>query len=92
MPLCALPALVRADHISLERIRWRREIRFDSSARGATRHTYAPGKMFTARAAINATVINEITDCTMKSTFTHRDKGIVSVGENAVEFVYDTNR
>lgn len=48
---------------------------------------YEPGRMFTARAAISATVTREIADCSMKSTFAQRDSGKVSVGENAVELV-----
>jgi hypothetical protein len=41
-------------------------------------------KIFTARAASNATIINEISDCSIVPSFAHRDSTAVSVGENAV--------
>lgn len=41
-------------------------------------------KIFTARAANNAIAVNEITDCTIISTFAQRVKTGTSVGENAV--------
>jgi hypothetical protein len=41
-------------------------------------------KIFTARAAINATVINDIDACTIIISFAQRDSTGTSVGENAV--------
>ena len=52
----------------------------------------APGRMFTARAAISATVTSEIAACRANSSFAQRESGNVSVGENAVELVNDTYR
>ena len=48
--------------------------------------------MFTAWAAISATVTNEIAACRANSSFAQRESGKVSVGENAVELVNDTYR
>ena len=48
--------------------------------------------MFTARAAISATVTSDITACSANSSFDQRESGVVSAGENAVEFVNDTYR
>ena len=41
-------------------------------------------KIFTARAASSATIISEISDCSIVPSFAHRDNTAVSVGENAV--------
>jgi hypothetical protein len=41
-------------------------------------------RIFTARAASSATVVSEISDCTIISTFAHRDSTGESVGEKAV--------
>src|SRR5665213_1982339 len=41
-------------------------------------------KIFTARAASNATVVNEINACTIISAFAHRDSTGVSAGDSAV--------
>jgi hypothetical protein len=47
--------------------------------------------MFTARAATKPTVSSEALACTMKRSLTRAVSGTVSVGENAVAFVKDTN-
>jgi hypothetical protein len=46
--------------------------------------------MLTARAATRARVTKDIPDWTIIAIFAHDDIGIVSVGENEVEFVNDT--
>src|SRR5882724_1174851 len=61
-------------------------------ARALLNARHEPGRMFTARAAMSATVTNDTAACTAKSTFDQRESGIVSVGENAVEFVNETYR
>jgi hypothetical protein len=48
--------------------------------------------MFTARATTMSPSVKLIADCTSISIFAHRLSGIVSVGLNAAEFVYDTNK
>jgi hypothetical protein len=49
-------------------------------------------KIFTARAASNATVTSEISDCTIIITLAHRDSTGTSVGENAVLVLNARNR
>jgi hypothetical protein len=44
-------------------------------------------KIFTAREITSATVINETPDWARKSALDHRDRGIVSVGLNAMALV-----
>jgi antitoxin (DNA-binding transcriptional repressor) of toxin-antitoxin stability system len=41
-------------------------------------------KIFTARAASSATMVSEISDCTIIPSLAQRDNAAVSVGENAV--------
>jgi hypothetical protein len=57
-----------------------------------TRRSLPPYKIFTARAASSATVVNEIIDCTIIITFAHRDKTGTSVGEKAVLVLNARNR
>ena len=45
------------------------------------------GRIFTARETTRATVMIEITDCTVIAIFAHRDSGMTSVGLNAAAFV-----
>jgi hypothetical protein len=47
-------------------------------------------RMFTARAATNATVSSEASDWTSMSILAHCVRGMVSVGLKAVEFVAET--
>lgn len=70
---------------------WGRYIR--RAAEGYLMRELAPAahlRMFTARAATSARVINETADSTSISIFTRTLSGIVSVGENAVALVKDT--
>jgi hypothetical protein len=53
---------------------------------------HAPHKMFTARAASSATVVNEIVACTIISPFAHRESTGTSVGEKAVLVLNARNR
>ena len=55
------------------------------SAPHADSRAAARQRMFTARAASSATVVNDITACTIIINFAQRDSTGTSVGENAVQ-------
>ncbi len=58
----------------------------------STRSRQPAGRTLTARAATSPTVTREIKDWLSMRSLAQRVRGMVSVGENAVELVNDTYR
>ena len=79
----------RAEHRAIERERAREVAADEIDVTEADEHQR---RMFTARATTIRPSVRLTADSTSISTLAHRLSGIVSVGLNAAEFVYETKR